>query len=143
MERMGVSYDGAVIRADEAHALDELAAAVRAARCRDSPALAATASAEGSGIDARRLTVEHGYLLEADAVVELAVRDCSLTALLESVGRLASLTHLDLRSNRLRALPDSLADLAKLEKLDLRWNKLTRLPGWIEQLERRGCTVLL
>ena len=37
-----------------------------------------------------------------------------VTALPESVGGLASLTHLDLRANRLTALPSSLAELPLL-----------------------------
>jgi hypothetical protein len=40
-------------------------------------------------------------------------------------------------------LPSTLAELPKLEKLDLRWNTLDAIPGWVEDLERRGCAVLL
>jgi hypothetical protein len=50
---------------------------------------------------------------------------------------------LDLRANRFRRLPDFVAALPCLEKLDLRWNPLDALPRWSEELERRGCMVLL
>jgi hypothetical protein len=74
-------------------------------------------------------------------LVELDLRNNRLGALPESIGQLDSLVSLDLRGNRLRALPPSIGALPHLEKLDLRWNKLSSLPGWIQQLERRGCTV--
>jgi hypothetical protein len=50
---------------------------------------------------------------------------------------------LDLRANRLSALPGGIRVLPSLEKLDVRWNKLTAAPEWIDDLERRGCAVLL
>jgi hypothetical protein len=53
------------------------------------------------------------------------------------------LAYVDLRNNRFDRLPDSLAGLPKLHKLDLRWNKLSVVPDWVDDLERRGCAVLL
>ncbi len=60
-----------------------------------------------------------------------------------NLGNLTRLHTLDLGHNALTSLPESLGRLAKLAYLDLRWNTLTRVPAWIEQLEQRGCAVLL
>jgi len=62
-------------------------------------------------------------------------------ALPESLGKLAHLTHLDLRGNKLVAVPASLQDLPSLEKVDLRWNKIPTFPEWLQRLEQQGCTV--
>ena len=73
----------------------------------------------------------------------LDLRNNLLGRLPVSLGRLANLGFLDLRNNRFSELPDNLADLPRLEKLDLRWNRLRHTPAWLDELERRGCAVLL
>jgi hypothetical protein len=56
---------------------------------------------------------------------------------------LQRLTHLDLRASRLSALPDSMASMHNLRKLDLRWTKLAFPPAWLQDLESKGCRILL
>lgn len=75
------------------------------------------------------------------SLTELDLRNNKLPSLPNSLGNLKNLAYLDLRANKLTTLPASLADLTHLEKLDLRWNRLSALPDWLQQLEKRGCTV--
>ncbi|WP_443045992.1 hypothetical protein [Streptomyces sp. GQFP] len=48
-----------------------------------------------------------------------------------------------MRSNRLTRLPDWVVEMPALEKLDPRWNPCEPSPSLLNQLERRGCVVLL
>jgi hypothetical protein len=73
----------------------------------------------------------------------LDLRNNALSHLPSSFARLTRLAYLDLRANRFARVPEFLVDLPQLEKLDLRWNNLECPPTWVDDLEKRGCTVLL
>ncbi len=88
----------------------------------------------------------------------LDLRGQGLTAVPEWVWSLRGLETLNLSENHITSVPDeianfsrlrmldighSLAGLPKLHKLDLRWNTLSVMPNWVDDLERRGCAVLL
>jgi len=77
----------------------------------------------------------HGVVVEGDTVVGLALFDCKLKTLPESISQLTSLKTLFIKTNKLKTLPESLMALKSLEKLYVIENELEKLPESIGQLE--------
>ena len=76
-----------------------------------------------------------GVTMENGRVVKLELTEAGLTgAVPAEIGRLTSLTVLDLGGNKLTSLPAEIGQLTSLTELSLFCNKLTTLPAEIGQL---------
>ena len=76
-----------------------------------------------------------GVTMENGRVVKLELTEAGLTgAVPAEIGRLTSLTVLDLGGNKLTSVPAEIGQLTSLEKLSLYCNKLTSVPAEIWQL---------
>jgi len=68
----------------------------------------------------------------------LDLSDLALTAVPDSLSRLANLRELYLNSNQITAVPDSLSRLANLRELYLNSNQITAIPDSLSQLANLG-----
>ena len=85
-------------------------------------------------IDSERLAVS--LIAEADrkSRAHLSLRGLSLSVVPPDIGKLNSLTTLDLSDNRISHLPDAIGNLSSLTALSINKNPLTSLPSAIGQL---------
>jgi Leucine-rich repeat (LRR) protein len=74
-------------------------------------------------------------------VREIHLRNNLLTLLPEAISQLPELRLLDLRNNPIESLPETILSMPKLEKLDLRWVSSLKPTPWLNELERKGCSV--
>ncbi|MEJ2278954.1 MAG: hypothetical protein P8Y70_14580 [Candidatus Lokiarchaeota archaeon] len=69
-----------------------------------------------------------GVTIEGNRIIGLALHDCGLKKIPESIGNLTSLKILSLRNNKLTTLPNSFRNLDSLEMLSLWRNNLSTIP---------------
>jgi len=69
-----------------------------------------------------------GVTIEGNQIIGLALHDCGLKKIPDSIGNLTSLRVISLRNNKLDALPNSFKNLESLEMLSLWRNNLTTIP---------------
>ena len=85
-----------------------------------------------------------GVTMENGRVVKLELNDICLDgAVPAEIGRLTSLTVLNLGDNELTSLPAEIGQLTSLLQLDLRGNQLTSVPAAIRDHRAAGCHVYL
>jgi Leucine-rich repeat (LRR) protein len=130
--RADAVYAGIIVRPDDAAVLHVLE---RAACAADQVGHGMPLPGLGVGsLTETAPTTSVGFTVWNGAVVGLSLRDCSLTALPDDIGRLTELRALDLSGNRLTDLAASLCRLGALQRLVLDGNRLTALPAGLAEL---------
>ena len=77
----------------------------------------------------------HGVVIKGDQITGLALFNCGIKELPDSLSNLKSLNTLFIKTNKLKTLPDSLMGVKTLQALYVIENELEELPESIGQLE--------
>ncbi len=88
----------------------------------------------GKSIPPSPYPIDFGFRMKKGHITMLALANCDLTALPESISNLKYLKNLDLSLNKLDALPQWIGKLIALEELELQFNQLRTIPNEICQL---------